>query len=431
MPPPQVERANDDRLGRQSFQKPSDDGQVLLLGGKLRTLLEVEELAPVETDTGGAEALHVLELLGKLDVGEQLDTDAVAASGRQLSCCRGEHFFLLAAPALEDPVELEGLGPRMQREAPFFPVHDHRIVVGNAVRDVHDAGDQGNVQGPGDDRRVGVGASDLDREAHRAVTAQAQDLVRRQFVADDDDIAVEIHADAGAALLAGQGAQKVPGDIAQIFAAFAQMLALDLRELLTEVVGYRLHRPLGVDPILPDRPIDTAREGGVAQDHRVGMEDRRQVAAVRFRDPVLGGFQFGLDRAHGGAETFNLPVQIMAADRYAQNLDTVTAKTHGRPDRDARSGGRSLKRLLDGRRAAGRTAQVSSPKRSRTRSQRASMAACSSSPRQRTVSLAPCPAPRRRTPRMLFASVSRPFARSTTLDWNLLAVCTSLAAARA
>ena len=427
----QVERTDHDRPGRQSFEKPPDDGQVLFLRGQIRTLLEVEELAPVETDSGRAEALHVLELLGNLHIGEQFDSDAVAASCRQLSRCRREHLFLLPAAALKDPVELQGLRRRVQREASFFPVDDHRIVIGNAVRDVHDAGDQGNVQCAGDDRRVGVGASDLDREAHGAATAQAQDLVRRQFVADDDDIAIEIHADARAALLAGQGAQKVAGDVAKIFAALAQMLALDLRELLAEVVGYRLYRPLGVDSIFPNRLVDPARKGGVSQDHRMGMEDGRQIAAERFRYPAFGGLQFDLDGPHRGAETFNLPVQVVAADRHAQDLDTVTAKTHGRPDRDARGGGRSLQRLLDGRGPAGRPVQASSPKRARIRSQRASMAARSSSPRQRTVSLAPCPAPSSRTPRMLFASVSRPLARSTTLDWNWFAVCTSLAAARA
>ena len=154
---------------------------------------------------------------------------------------------------------------------------------------------------------------------HRSVAAQAQDLVRRQFVADDDDTAVEVHVGAGSPLLACQRAQKVAGDVAKILTAFAQMLALDLRELLAEVVGYRLHRPLRVDPILPDRLIDTAREGGVSQDHRMGMEDRRQVAAVRLR--------YRLSVASSSASTVRTAVPKRSTSRSRSRRRTGTRRT--------------------------------------------------------------------------------------------------------
>ncbi len=107
----------------------------------------------------------------------------------------------------------------------------------------------GTSRALGDDRRVGVGASDLDREAHRTATAQTQDLVRRQFATDDDDVAIEVRLDARCPLLAGQGAQEVSADVTKVLAAFAQMLALHLRELLAEIVGYRPHRPFGGCPV--------------------------------------------------------------------------------------------------------------------------------------------------------------------------------------
>ena len=56
---------------------------VLLLGGHRRALLDEEELAAVEPDAAAAERAGVLDLLQQLEVGQELDLDAVEGARRE------------------------------------------------------------------------------------------------------------------------------------------------------------------------------------------------------------------------------------------------------------------------------------------------------------------------------------------------------------
>ena len=180
----EVEGADRDRLAVHAFR---DDaiGLELLVLRRQALAVEEQELGAEEADARRAVLERLLEVLGQLDVGSELDVDAV------------ERFRGLRAQALQLlPLELElALLQAVFGEHRPIRIDDHHARV--AVDDQHLAvadqrprvvrGDHGrHVEAPRDDGRVRGHAAHV-REEGAVVMVLELDHVRRRKVVRDQD----------------------------------------------------------------------------------------------------------------------------------------------------------------------------------------------------------------------------------------------------
>ena len=106
----------------------------------------------------------VLDLVGKLDVAQQLDPHAVGRLGRQVAQRLqpgGQAAVLLGLVAVVG----ERLFVGLQDHQPVVAVDDHHVAAGDVGQERSGADDGRNLQAFGDDGRVAAGAADLGDEA--------------------------------------------------------------------------------------------------------------------------------------------------------------------------------------------------------------------------------------------------------------------------
>ena len=176
----EIERAEGDRPAAHALER-RDRVRVLLLLGRQRRALEVQELGAEQADRLGAEVDRDRDLLEHLDVGRQVDR---ACRRRSPTACRASPTAAARARAARRRalVAAQRLGVGVEDHLAAVAVDDHRHPRPDAVAEVLDAHDQRQPQRARHDRGVRRAAAPLGAEAGRLGAAQLRGVGGRQIV---------------------------------------------------------------------------------------------------------------------------------------------------------------------------------------------------------------------------------------------------------
>ena len=158
---------------------------VLLFLGRQIGPLEVEELGPEQPDRLGARIEGGGYLGQTLDVGGQVDLDAVGGLRGQ----RPQRPQVLAVGLLGRRQPLVGLPGRrigIEDDLAAAPVDDHGVARLDPGRQLLEADHEGQAERLGQDRRVRGPAAPIGGEAHHAGALEREGIERRQVDAHRD-----------------------------------------------------------------------------------------------------------------------------------------------------------------------------------------------------------------------------------------------------
>ena len=88
--------------------------------------------------------------------------------------------------------------------------------------------------------------------------------------------------------------------------AFAQIVVVDLLELLDQVIHLLLQGPLGIAELVGDDLGRHHRQRAVGQDHQMRVDEGAEFGRRVRRQLAANGLKVGLDRGDGVLETLNL-----------------------------------------------------------------------------------------------------------------------------
>ena len=164
---------------------------------------QVEELGAVQADAVGPAVDAVVDLVGKLDVAEQLDVHAVGGLGGQIAeglQADGRRAVLFDLVAIAGQRLFVGL----EDHQPLVAVDDHQVAAGDLGQEGPGADDGGDFQGLGDDRRMAARPAHLGDEAADEAAVEIGGFAGREVVGQHQHRRGEV----GDALAAA--AQQVP-----------------------------------------------------------------------------------------------------------------------------------------------------------------------------------------------------------------------------
>ncbi len=329
-----VEGADGDRLAGQGLDHRAVGFVLLFLVGQ-RVAADEEELGAVEPDAVGVGGLDRGQVLGPLDVGEQVDLLAVERGGAGVAQAV-ELGALDLELAAAQAVFLDDLLVGGDDDHAAGAVDDDELVVLEQVAHMVQADNRGDLEAARDDRGVAGGPADVGDEAGDVVVAEADGVGGREVVGDDDAAQPVAPARRQVAGVAEQHLDQALDDLDHVGLAFAQVGVLDLAELLDEVLHLLHQRPLGVAAALGDEVA-----GGVDQ-HRVGEHHQLQVdegadLAVRLTGggDRLEADQFALDGGERLVEAGELLIEVARRDVVVVDLEQRVRDEVDVADRDA------------------------------------------------------------------------------------------------
>ncbi len=328
----EVERADRHRL---AFH-PGGDGAVrleLLVLGRQPLAVQEEELGAEQTDAHRAVVERLREIAGKLDVGLELDREAIER-GRGLRLQPAQ----LRAPELElallQPVLGENRLVRIDDDDVIRPVEDQELVFTDQRAAVVGGRHRRDGEAPRDDRRVRRHAAQVRDEARVSVRLELDDVGGRQIVRDQDRVLFGARRNERAGL-AEQALQHALDDLDDVGLALAQVGVLDLLELSDEHVHLLRERPLGVAVLLGDDALRFLGKRGVRENHRVHVEDgaelRRRVAGSH---RAVQPFELGAHFRERVVEASDLALHAPRGNRVVGNFERGVRNELRAPDGD-------------------------------------------------------------------------------------------------
>ena len=272
----------------------------------------------------------MIDLVGELDVAQQLDADAVARLGGQIA----ERLQLgrLDADLLGlVAVAGERLFVGLEDHQALVAVDDHQVAAGDLGQERAGADHGRDFQGLGHDRRVAARPADLGDEAADEAAVEVGRFAGREVVGQHQHRRGEVR-DAFAA-----AAQQVPQqpllDVEDVVGPLGQIGAFQPLEDLGVAAQRAADGVLGRVVPLADHLLQLAAEPRVLEHLQVGLEDRAVLLAQ------LGGDGLAVVGDFGGR----------GGDRLVEPLQLVDHRVaRDEPPRDAESLVVHHQRLADG-----------------------------------------------------------------------------------
>jgi hypothetical protein len=275
--------------------------------------IEKQELAAEKPDAPGAVIQRLIEIVGKLDVGEQLDVGAVdRRRGRRL-----EPLKLLPCQldlALLQPVLGEHRTIGVDDDDVLGAVDDQQLVLADQPTRIVRRHDGGDVETARDDRGMGAGAAQIGQEGSEMVALELNDICRRKIVGHQDRL---VFGAGGTPLrFAKQDFEHALDHLHDIGLALAQVRVLDRLELLDQHIHLLRQCPFGVAELIGDHPLRCLGKRRIGEDHPVHVQKCTELGRCIARGHcAVQRLELLLDRPERQRQPVDLGGDLLGADR--------------------------------------------------------------------------------------------------------------------
>ena len=300
---------------------------------------EVQELGAVKADALAAGAEDGLELVGKLDVADDVDRSAVGRHAREVGDVgEGE---LEEAPLLDLVavlVERGGVGVENDGAAVSVQDHGHPVARGRQQRLAADDG--GDLQGLGDDGGVAGAAAEIGREAEDAAAVEAGGLRGREVAGDDDGVGRR----GGEAVLAltDELGHNAVGEVFDVVDFGREHRVVHATELVGEREEGLAGGVFGAHAFGLDAGADGLDEGGVFEHRDVEEEDLGGLDAHFLLGLVVDEVEFVDGAFDGGVEAGELLFEGVGRHDPTGDAAEVVVDDEDAADDDPGGDGKSL-----------------------------------------------------------------------------------------
>ena len=332
--PSQVESPYDDRSRRHLSHDATVRRQLLLLGRQL--VSEEQKLGSVHADPLGTIVDSSLDFAGQVDVGHQVDLDAVEGHGRQISAGQQVALAAQVAPHLR-PIVTEGPFIRAHVDDTAVAIDDDEITRVDRPRAIGRADDGWQPQGSGDDTGVSRGAAGVRHQSlHKA--APEQNRLRRQQISGDDD-GIRAHRIEALQLTAGEARKNLMLDVHNVGDAGFEVFVLDVGEGVLEARHGHGQSPFGSALGLANAGDRLVLDLRVFEHGELRVEDLGEIGTVFHLHHAPGAANLIAYCAHGVQEPLDFRLHSGGGDptcRHGRGFDVMDKSG---ADADASGGG--------------------------------------------------------------------------------------------
>ena len=323
----EVERADGHLLIRRGFDDGAVGGQLLLLVGH-RGMRQEQVFGAIQPDAGGAGGAGRRRVGGTVDVGQQLQTDAVGGD-RLLIAVLDQPAGEVGVLALQLAIGRLHLRTGIEINVSLAAIDGDQVAGVHLAQQAAQSGDGGNAEGAGEDGGVAGGAARFGDDAGDQMAVERQRLRRQNLLGDEDDRLMRIEL--GKMVFAVQLRENAADHVAEVGHALLQIRVGDLAEQLVIFVENLAQGGRGVDVAFENGGSDARAERRIAQQQAMGAKDGGLILANLLADALDGGVQFAGDRSAGVIETTDLAGQrgSVQMEGFLLEQSMVHAKSAG------------------------------------------------------------------------------------------------------